>query len=243
MKALYKSLICFICIGSIMVSCKNGNKKTSETKEMKKENTETKPSGLAFDAKTLGEEPVFIIKTTEGDIKVKLYKDTPLHRDNFIKLAEKRFYDGILFHRIIQGFMIQTGDPQTKDPNANPDKFGTGGPGYTVKAEIVPAHKHKKGALAAARRGDSVNPEKESSGSQFYIVENEKTCAQLDGAYTVFGETLEGFDVIDRIAAVETDGRDRPIKPVRILSVLPENAAATTQPADSTNAATTQENK
>ena len=169
----------------------------------------------------LAEEPIFDIVTNYGVIKIKLYKDTPLHNANFAKLALSGFYDGLLFHRVINGFMIQGGDPLTKDP-ANADRFGTGGPGYTVPAEILPQYRHKKGALAAARRGDAANPMKESSGSQFYIVQNEQTCAQLDGQYTVFGETIEGLDVIDKIAAVETDRRDRPVSQVKIVSIKAE---------------------
>ncbi len=166
----------------------------------------------------LAEEPVFDIITTMGTIRIKLYSDTPKHKANFAKLALEGFYDGILFHRIIYGFMIQTGDPLTKDMG-NKHLFGTGGPGYNVPAEFVPAHKHIKGALAAARRGDAANPLKESSGSQFYIVQDPVTCAQLDGAYTVFGETIEGLDVIDKIAKVETDPRDCPISPVKIVKI------------------------
>ncbi len=166
----------------------------------------------------LAEEPVFDIITTMGTIRIKLYSDTPKHKANFAKLALEGFYDGILFHRIINGFMIQTGDPLTKDP-ANKSMYGTGGPGYNVPAEFVPAHRHIKGALAAARRGDAANPLKESSGSQFYIVQDPRTCAQLDGAYTVFGETIEGLDVIDKIAKVETDPRDCPISPVKIVKI------------------------
>ena len=116
--------------------------------------------------------------------------------------------------------MIQGGDPYTRDTSAAAvQKYGQGGPGYTIPAEFVPAHKHKKGALAAARRGDAANPYKESSGSQFYIVQDAAACAQLDGAYTVFGETVAGLDVVDRIAQVATDLRDRPIKDVRIKEV------------------------
>ena len=114
--------------------------------------------------------------------------------------------------------MIQGGDPNTKDTTLV-EKYGQGGPGYTIPAEIIPDYRHKKGALAAARRGDAANPERESSGSQFYLVQSEETCAQLDGAYTVFGETVEGLDVIDRIAKVATDRRDRPISDVRIISI------------------------
>lgn len=164
---------------------------------------------------------VFDIVTNYGTIKVKLYDDTPLHKANFAKLANSGFYDGLLFHRVIKGFMIQGGDPLTKDP-ANASRFGTGGPGYTIPAEFVPEHRHKKGALAAARRGDAANPMKESSGSQFYIVQNEQTCAQLDGQYTVFGETIDGFDVIDKIASVQTDRYDRPVAQVKIVKIKAE---------------------
>ena len=102
---------------------------------------------------------------------------------------------------------------------ANASKYGTGGPDYTVPAEFVPEYTHKKGALAAARRGDAANPAKASSGSQFYLVQDEANCAQLDGAYTVFGETLEGIATIDKIASVETNSRDCPVSPVKIVSV------------------------
>ena len=111
-----------------------------------------------------------IIKTTEGDITVRLYDETPLHRDNFLKLAKEGFYNGTLFHRVIKDFMIQGGDPDSKGAPAGAS-LGTGGPGYTVKAEMVyPQLFHKRGALSAARLGDELNPERESSGSQFYIV-------------------------------------------------------------------------
>ena len=172
----------------------------------------------------LPEEPVFDIITNMGTIKVKLYSGTPKHRENFAKLAFSKYYDGIIFHRVINGFMIQGGDPLTKDIYADPAKYGTVGPDYTIPAEFVPEYTHKKGALAAARRGDAANPLKESSGSQFYIVQNESTCAQLDGNYTVFGQTVEGFDVIDKIAAVETNNRDCPVTPVKIITItLDEN--------------------
>ena len=169
---------------------------------------------------TLPEEPVFDIVTNLGTITVKLYSKTPKHRDNFEKLALTGFYDGLLFHRVINGFMIQGGDPFTRDTSAAAvAKYGQGGPGYTIPAEFIPEYKHKKGALAAARRGDVANPMKESSGSQFYIVQDERACAQLDGAYTVYGETIKGFDIIDRIAQVATDNRDKPVMPVRIIKV------------------------
>lgn len=166
----------------------------------------------------LPEEPVFDIITSLGTISVKLYKNTPKHRENFAKLALEGYFDRLLFHRVINGFMIQGGDPLSKDASKK-DYWGTGGPGYTIPAEILPEYNHKKGALAAARRGDAGNPFRESSGSQFYIVQDARACAQLDGAYTVFGETIEGIDVIDKIASVETDGRDRPLSDVRIIAV------------------------
>ena len=169
---------------------------------------------------SLPEEPVFEIITNLGTITVKLYSKTPKHRDNFEKLALTGYYDGLLFHRVMNGFMIQGGDPYTRDTSAAAvAKYGQGGPGYTIPAEFVPEYRHKKGALAAARRGDVANPMKESSGSQFYLVQDEKTCAQLDGAYTVFGETVKGLDIIDRIAQVATDNKDKPLMDVRIKKV------------------------
>ena len=168
----------------------------------------------------LGEEPMLKIKTTDGTMTVRLYSQTPLHRDNFVKLAQSGFYNGLLFHRIIKGFMIQGGDPFTKD-STKIAQFGTGGPGYTLPAEIVPGLTHKKGALAAARRGDQVNPAKESSGSQFYIVQDPDNCVHLDGEYTIFGEVVDGLSVIDKIASERTDFRDRPLKKVEIISITP----------------------
>ena len=166
----------------------------------------------------LAEEPLFDIVTNYGTMRVKLYSGTPKHRENFAKLALSGYYDGLLFHRVINGFMIQGGDPLTKDP-ANAARFGTGGPDYTVPAEFVPEYNHKKGALAAARKGDTANPTKASSGSQFYIVQDEVACAQLDGQYTVFGETIEGLSTIDKIASVEVNGRDCPLEDVKIISI------------------------
>ena len=113
------------------------------------------------------------IQTTLGDIIVRLYDETPLHRDNFLKLAKEGYYDGTIFHRVIKDFMIQGGDPDSKNPAPN-GRYGTGGPDYTIEAEIKPELIHKRGALAAARQGDEVNPERRSSGSQFYIVWGER---------------------------------------------------------------------
>jgi cyclophilin family peptidyl-prolyl cis-trans isomerase len=176
-----------------------------------------------------------LIHTDMGDIKVALYNDTPKHRDNFVKLAKEGFYNGSPFHRVIKGFMIQGGGAPAGLPEMS-DR---------VPAEFVPAHIHKKGALCAARMGDQVNPKKESSGSQFYIVQGATVPAEqlnqfdqkrtvkytpeqrtiyttvggtpfLDGDYTVFGEVIEGMDVIDKIAAVQTGAGDKPVKEIKM---------------------------
>lgn len=187
-----------------------------------------------------------LIKTEFGDMKVELYNSTPGHRDNFVKLVNEGFYDDLLFHRVISGFMVQGGDPMSK--NAAPgQRLGSGGPGYQIDAEI--GAPHFKGTLAAARTGGPSNPEKRSSGSQFYIVQGTKQSrAQLEGMarsrgieyneeqiqkymeiggtpmldteYTVFGEVVSGMDVIDKIAAVQTDGSDRPVKDVKMQIVI-----------------------
>ena len=167
-----------------------------------------------------------------GDITVRLSDSTPLHRDNFLKLVKKGFYDSILFHRVINNFMIQAGDPDSKTAPAG-KPLGGGGPGYTIPAEFRPSLIHKKGALAAARQGDEVNPAKASSGSQFYIAQGKKFTdsgldsleifrlggrkipteqrevyktiggtPHLDQGYTVFGEVVKGIEVIDKIASV-----------------------------------------
>jgi cyclophilin family peptidyl-prolyl cis-trans isomerase len=114
--------------------------------------------------------PSVLISTGMGDITVALYDDTPKHRDNFLKLAKEGYYNGTLFHRVIPTFMIQGGDPDSKNASAPAGSLGNGGPGYTIPAEIVRTHFHKRGALAAARTSDEINPKRESSGSQFYIV-------------------------------------------------------------------------
>lgn len=182
-----------------------------------------------------------VISTDFGDMTVKLFEATPLHRANFLKLVSEGFYDSLLFHRVIRNFMIQGGDPQSK--NAAPGvMLGNGDVGYLIPAEIRDSIFHKKGALCAARTD---NPEKASSGCQFYIVQGQAFTAEqlgqmeiqrritlsekqkmiystiggspwLDGAYTVFGEVIEGMDVIDKIAAVETLRGDRPVNDVRM---------------------------
>jgi cyclophilin family peptidyl-prolyl cis-trans isomerase len=141
-----------------------------------------------------------------------LYNETPKHRDNFVKLAKEGYYDGTLFHRVINGFMIQGGDPDSKTAKAG-QALGMGGPGYTVPAEINSKFTHKRGALAAAR---TQNPQKASSGSQFYIVQPEKGAHFLDGEYTVYGELTEGFDVVDKISLTPKDKSDRPLKDVKM---------------------------
>lgn len=187
------------------------------------------------------------MQTTAGRMLLQLYDETPLHRDNFIKLAEEGYYDSLMFHRVIREFMIQGGDPDSR--NAPKGKqLGQGGPGYTVPAEFVDSLIHLKGALAAARTGDMVNPQKASSGSQFYIVQGRKFSdaelnnlemrsgkkyseeareayktiggtPHLDGAYTVYGRVVEGLEVLDAIGQVATAPGDRPLEDVRILSV------------------------
>ncbi len=203
-----------------VAACVNNQPKQKEVKAPEETPTTTMTTKQVFDPATLGEEPVLAIETSEGVIVVKLYKETPKHRDNFVKLASEGFYDGVIFHRVIKDFMIQTGDPDSKNPT--PDgHYGTGGPDYTIPAEILPQFKHKKGTLAAARKGDAVNPEKASSGSQFYIVHNAKGTPHLDGAYTIFGEVVEGMEVVDKIGNAPTKPGDRPVKDIFIVSVKP----------------------
>lgn len=210
--------------------------------------------GLLAQCRPNSDKGIFVkICTTEGNILIRLYDDTPQHRDNFVKLAKDKTYEGVLFHRVIKNFMIQAGDPTSK--NAAPSKLlGGGDLGYTIPAEIIfPKYYHKRGALAAARTGDDINPQRESSASQFYIVtgatvtDDELTrleerlnkkllpaepikysesqrqayktfggAPHLDGTYTVFGEVVEGFEVIDKIQNMETDENNRPKKDVVI---------------------------
>lgn len=236
-----------------------------------------------------------LIKTTEGDILIELFDDTSKHKANFLKLAKEGYYKDLLFHRVIQNFMIQAGDPDSRKADSS-KALGEGDPGYTIEAEFRTNHIHRRGALGAARESDDVNPEKRSSGSQFYIVQGKKFTEEdcnkleiktnnkrrtslyesilkiklanlgdsynkenfekimeqvkdsvdnvlmpknqliipkssrkvyqeeggtphLDGNYTVFGQVLKGFDVIDKIAGVETDSNDRPKKDIKILEI------------------------
>lgn len=154
------------------------------------------------------------METTMGTIEVVLYNDTPGHRDNFVKLVREGFYDGLLFHRVINGFMIQGGDPDSR--NAAPgQKLGDGEAGAWLPAEIEPWLVHKKGSLAAARESDDVNPDMMSSSSQFYIALGHYS--HLDGKYTIFGEVTRGLEVAEKIQTVDTDKNDRPLEDVRII--------------------------
>lgn len=152
---------------------------------------------------------VVTISTTLGDIRLILFSDTPLHRANFLKKVQSGFYNGTTFHRVIPGFMVQGGDPNSKDDN--PANDGQGPPNEpTIPAELAAGHRHDYGAVAAARQADFVNPQRASSASQFYLVGNHQGTHFLDGQYTVFGQVIQGQEVIDKIAALPRDGRDRP---------------------------------
>ncbi|MBY5959442.1 peptidylprolyl isomerase [Membranicola marinus] len=210
---------------------------TLEAINDKKSTKRTKNIMVASPEKSLVE-----IETPYGNMIVELYDDTPQHQKNFLDLTRKGFYDDLLFHRVIDGFMVQGGDPQSRNADSNA-RLGAGGPGYQVPAELDAGHKHFKGALAAARQGDPVNPEKKSSGSQFYIVhggpvskddlkmfgrrnnqdyseeeieayEKEGGTPFLDGQYTVFGRVIKGLDVIDKIAKTQTGAGDRPVEDI-----------------------------
>jgi len=189
-----------------------------------------------------------IIETNVGNISLDLDEvHAPITVANFLKYVDEGFYNGLIFHRVIADFMIQGGDPDSKNAPQG-QMLGNGGPNYTIPAEFKSTLIHKKGVLAAARTADNINPKKESSGSQFYIVQGKifddtqleyihsktgtlysdeqkeiyKTIGgtpHLDGSYTVFGEVIEGFDVIDKIAAEKTDQADRPIEDVKIISM------------------------
>lgn len=160
------------------------------------------------------------INTRFGEILVVVFPETPAHRKNFLKLSSEKFYDSTSFHRIIRNFMIQGGDPNSKDNN--PGNDGQGGPGYTLPAEFNPAFLHNQGAVAAARMGDMVNPKKESSGSQFYIVDGPDGSHHLDQNYTVFGQVVKGIEVVQTIANQPKGPGDRPNNNVKMwVKVIP----------------------
>lgn len=247
-----KHALTAIALVLIAASCSDATKTSDNREPVQKDTVATtpvvKPDTIAPAADQ--REVIVKISTSYGDMLVKLYNETPKHRDNFIKLVKEGYYNGQLFHRVIADFMIQGGDPDSR--NAKPGAaLGTGGPGYTIPAEFRPELFHKKGALAAARQGDQVNPTKASSGSQFYIVDGKpvpeselNSIAQqmgivftpeqisvyttvggtpfLDQNYTVFGEVISGMDVIDKIAAVQTDQRNRPLKDITMQMSIQE---------------------
>ena len=237
-----KTIVYCIALSVIILSsCSSPKKVKTEENSATAETTEKTTSNNNTQKMTK-----VLLKTTFGDITIALYDDTPAHRDNFQKLVNDKFYDGVLFHRIIKGFMIQGGDPDSKTAKAG-QRLGSGDGGYTIPAEFVPGRFHKRGAVCAARMGDNVNPQKASSGCQFYIVDgtvydNDKLnmIAQrtgktfspeqvkayttiggapfLDGDYTVFGEVISGMEVVDKIADQQKDGADRPIEDIKIIS-------------------------
>ncbi len=241
------ALILFISFAQLIIFAAGNNaskKKIATTKTVTKTDTSTKPTN-SNSIKTINKKmdtlKYVLITTDFGNIKIRLYDETPQHRDNFLKLVKEGFYDSTLFHRIIPEFMIQGGDPNSK--NAQPGQpLGMGDVGYRIPAEFNKNLIHKRGALAAARDG---NPQKASSGCQFYIVQGKKYTAQeltilaqrtnnnwteeqlkiyeteggapfLDMNYTVFGEVVSGWEVIDKIAAQARDNGDRPFKDIRM---------------------------
>ncbi len=194
MKKLVYYLSVF-CMGISVLSC-------SDDKEDDKD-----------DKEDITLENVIEIKTDFGDIYMWLYDETPLHKSNFLALADSGYFNGTTFHRVINNFVIQGGDPNTKDNDPNND--GSGGPGYTIEAEIDSSLLvHSYGAVGAARLRDSENPERKSSGSQFYIVENPGGTHFLDGDYTVFGFIVSGMDVVEMIADQPTSGTDKPLSDI-----------------------------
>lgn len=169
-------------------------------------------NGFSQDKKT-NTDYLVTINTQFGKIKLLLFEDTPLHRDNFIKLAKADVYNHIIFHRVINHFMIQTGDYTTRNKPIDYDPRVIGDP---IPAEIHAHYSHIRGAVGTARSGDDVNPERKSNPTQFYIIQNCKGAHHLDGKYTIFGQVMSGFEVIEKIASQPTDNRDRPIEKIRI---------------------------
>ena len=246
-KATFLILLCAAIMG-VGCSSSNATKSNSATKEANGESADEQTETVQ-ETKTernMDDLTKVIFKTSMGNITIALYDNTPLHKENFLKLVKENYYDGVLFHRIIQGFMIQTGDPDSKGAPTGM-QLGNGGPDYTIPAEFRAENYHKRGAVAAARLGDQQNPTKASSGSQFYIVDgkpftkdqlNQITMAYgtsftdeqtkiyttvggapfLDMQYTVFGEVVEGMDVVDKIAAQKKDRFDRPFNDIKIIS-------------------------
>ncbi len=250
MRRLVLSFGFIIGLMMFMVSCNTTSANTAIEEKTPKVEQEV-IAEVAVEEPKAEKEQMVKLTTEYGDIIIKLYNETPLHRDNFIKLAKEGFYNGTLFHRVIKGFMIQGGDPQSKAAVAGA-QYGNGGPGYTIPAEFNTKFIHKKGALSAARLGDGQNPLRASSGSQFYIVQG-KTFTNmeinqmeqrarmkytpeqkeiymtlggtpfLDRQYTVFGEVVMGLAIVDKIAATKTLPGDRPEKDIKmIIEVIEE---------------------
>ena len=235
----------------LLAACGSSNEQTGNTNAPDNE-PEAAVVSTQNEQQEMENQPEQMVKisTPYGDMLIKLYNETPLHRDNFIKLVKESYYNDLLFHRVISDFMIQGGDPNSRNAQAGAP-LGTGGPGYTVPAEFRKGLIHKKGALSAARQADQVNPQRASSGSQFYIVHGTKqtdsdlnmmgqrmginyTDAEMEiyrtiggtpflyQQYTVFGEVIDGLDVIDKIAAVKKDSRDRPLEYIKMTMVVEE---------------------
>jgi peptidyl-prolyl cis-trans isomerase B (cyclophilin B) len=203
---------------------------------------------ISLSSKAQTQYPIVVMETSMGTLKIQLYDNTFRHSDNFVKLVNEGYYNGQLFHRVINNFMIQTGDDKSINA-ASGIMLGTGGKQYTISAEFFPEYYHKKGAIAAARQSDNVNPEKKSSGSQFYIVKGQIFNSEmftameqkgmhppftqeqkviystlggtphLDYNYTVFGEVIDGLEIIDLISEVTTDKMNRPLKDVKIIKM------------------------
>jgi peptidyl-prolyl cis-trans isomerase B (cyclophilin B) len=246
-----------IKISFTLILCASIAMVTAQERENKVK-IKTKSKGIA-EKQIFKITPKIRLTTDSGIIVIRLYDSTPLHRDNFIKLVQQHFYDSLMFHRVIKDFMIQGGDPDSK--NAPPViELGNGGPGYTIPAEFDTVLFHKKGVIAAAREGDAVNPSKASSGSQFYIVQGKKfTDAEMDAIevkkgikipeahrlvfrtiggtpfldmnYTVFGEVESGMEVVDNIASAARDANNRPYQDIRMkIEIIPEESKNVSKP-------------
>lgn len=197
-----KAVMVFLC-GIILLSAPSSSQQKKSPKK-----------GKASVSKTNDLHGLVVIETSMGDITIQLADDkAPKHAANFRKLAKEGFYAGTTFHRVIPGFMIQGGDPNSKDDDRSND--GLGGPAYTIDAEI--GLTHERGVIAAARQGDEVNPQRRSNGSQFYITV--APASFLDGQYSVFGKVVKGMEVVDKIVSVPRDRNDNPITKIVIKKV------------------------
>lgn len=207
------SLGLFLMVSFVGVRCNGQNESNDQdnSKEQQAEESSQEKEQESFENRDV---KIAKVETEYGEILIWLYEATPKHRENFLKLASDGFYDSTTFHRVMDGFMIQGGDPNTRV--AKPTNPGNGGPGYKIEAEIRDDLKHNYGAVAAARKSDRVNPKRKSSGSQFYIVENKDGTPQLDGKYTVFGQVITGMDAVETIAEQPTKAKNQPKDPIRM---------------------------